>query len=213
MKELNNTNGADIVTGEYAQRCLDEFTGEINGAEFGVPYGGNVERLGKLFKGRGTVWGFDTFEGHPKQIAELCEDSIDDGGLDSHAAKCMDYWYEHEDYGTDKIKYDYIRSNLDAKGLGNVKLIKGLVTDKTNVNFINKLHYVMIDLDFPLSQWDAYNLVKHKIVKGGYLCLHDMIPEGHIKGCYERYQDMLSEGLFDVELEDHASLTVVLKKK
>lgn len=213
LKELNDVNGASKLTHEYAAKCLTEFSGDLCGVEMGIAYGGGIRAIGKLWGNRGTVYGFDTFEGHPKQIAEICEFSKKDKTL--HAANCMDPWYDNKnEYGTDRIKYDFIRSELDKENLTNVKLVKGLVTEKTDVSFLpNKIHYALIDLDFPISQWDGYNLLKNRIIKGGYLCLHDMIPAGHIYGNYEYYQKMLSEKLFDVVIEDNSSLLVVLRKK
>lgn len=213
MKHLNDTNGASHYTGLIVQQVLKEFIGNIAGAEFGIAYGGGVESIGKLWKGRGIVYGFDTFEGHPKQVAEKCEYTIEAGGSGALATWCMDQWYNSPDYGTEAIKYDYIRYQLDKQGLDNVILVKGLITDKTDVSFLPELQYCFLDLDFPLSMWQAYNLVKDKIVKGGYLCLHDVIPKGHIHGCYEYYQKMLAEGLFEIYKEVPECLLAILKKK
>lgn len=211
MKHLNDTNGASLHTLEIAERCLSEFEGQLTGVEMGIAYGGGVEAIGKLWKDRGTIYGMDTFEGHPQEIAEICEDSKNDGGKDSFAARCMDGWYQSTEYGTDAIKLNYIQSELDKQSLSNVKLVKGLITNKTKLPF-KELHYCFIDLDYPLSQIQAYELVKNKIVKGGYLLLHDMIPKGHIKGNYEKYQSILNDGLFEVVKEVEPSFLVVLKK-
>jgi hypothetical protein len=127
----------------------------------------------------------------------------------------MNYWYKNNDrYGTERFKDVFIQQELDSLGLLNVKLVKGLVTDQTDISFIPKLHYVLLDMDFPQAQWDGYNLVKNKIVKGGYLCLHDMVKPGHIHGCYEKYLDILNEGLFEiVEERPDPELLAVLRKK
>lgn len=213
MKHLNDTNGASKLTLGIAQKCKDEFSGNIIGVEFGVAYGGGVEAIGKIWKDKGTVYGFDTFEGHPKQVGELCKDSKAAGGVHSFAATCMDSWYNDEqEYGKGRIKYDYIRQQLDAQGLNNVNLIKGLVTDKTDVSFIPYLNYCFIDLDFPLSNKQAFELVKDKIVSGGYLMLHDCVPETHISGCYKVYQDILKTGLFELVGEYEPEYLVILKK-
>ena len=87
-----------------------------------------------------------------------------------------------------------------------------MITENTNIDFIPELHYVLIDMDFPIAQWNGYNLVKNKIVRGGYLCLHDMIPKGHIHGCHERYQQILKENMFKIILEDIPSYLVILEK-
>lgn len=211
MKHLNDTNGASEHTLKYALKAMG-FDGHITGAEFGVAYGGGVEAIGKIWKGKGTIYGFDTFEGHPEQIAEICDYSKAAGGKDSFAARCMDGWYSSPEYGTEAIKLSYIQSQLDAQELDNVKLVQGVVTDKTKLPF-KELHYCFIDLDFPLSQWQVYNLVKTKIVKGGYLLMHDMIPEGHITGNYEYYQKIIKEGLFEVFEEFPSSYLNIMVKK
>ena len=212
MKHLNDTNGASKLTLKIAERCLTEFEGSLTGCEFGVAYGGGVEAIGKMWGVRGKIYGFDTFEGHPKEVGEICEASIKAGGISSFAAVCMDSWYQSPEYGTEAIKYDYIRKNLDEQGLLNVILCKGLVTDKTEIPF-NKLHYCFIDLDFPLSNWQAFELVKDKIVKGGYLLLHDCVPKGHIHGCWEVYQKVMGTGLFELVGEYHPEYLVILKRK
>jgi hypothetical protein len=213
LQELNAINGASEYTHGYAERCKTEFEGPLYGLEMGVAYGGGVRDIGRLWKGRGTVWGFDTFEGHPRELAFDDKYAMQDGGIDSFAATCMNGWYDDPNYGADAIKYDYIRKELDAEGLDNVVLVKGLVTDTTDVSFIPKLHYALIDMDFPLAQWNGYNLVKNLMVPGGILFMHDMIPKGHIYGCYEYLVDILVEGLFEVVLEEPKSFLIGLRKK
>jgi hypothetical protein len=210
MKHLNDTNGASTHTLEIAERCLNEFE-TLTGVEMGIAYGGGVEAIGKLWKDKGVIYGMDTFEGHPQEIAEICEITKQSGGKDSFAARCMDGWYQSSEYGTEAFKLDYIQSELDKQGLDNVKLVKGLITDKTKLPF-KELNYCFIDLDYPLSQIQAYELVKKLIVKGGYLLLHDMIPKGHITGNFEYYQKILKEGLFEVVKEVPESYLCILKK-
>jgi len=215
LLELNENNGADKLTQAIALQCLTEFSGHLYGLEMGIAYGGGVQDIGKKWKDRGTVWGFDTFEGHPiYEMIPRCEDSQKAGGINSFAARCMDGWYNDTNkYGMEKFKYEYIREQLDVQGLDNVILVKGLVTDKTDVSFIPELHYVLLDMDFPQAQWDGYNLIKDKIVSGGYLCLHDMIPRGHISGCWEKYQQIMAEGMWEIVSETPSSYLVILKKK
>ena len=218
--DSGNGNGADVITHMYAEQCLDEFKGHLYGVEMGICFGGGIEKIGKQWKDRGDVWGFDTFEGHPvEQMLPRDEWAQQSGGRDSMAAVCMDCWYTDDQHrfatqGVDKCSQEYIQSELDKEGLTNVHLVKGLVTEKTDVSFIPYLNYAFLDMDWPQAQWDGYNLIKHKIVKGGYLCLHDMIKPGHIAGCYEKYLDIMAEGLFEHEFElIEPSVIVVLKKK
>lgn len=122
----------------------------------------------------------------------------------------MDEWYKADKYGKGGLSYDYIRGELDRQELDNVILVKGLITDKTDLSFIKKLHYCFLDLDFPLSMWQAYNLIKGKIVKGGYLLLHDVLPVGHIHGLTEYYEKM-KDG-FEVIGEYQSEHLAILKK-
>ena len=217
LQELNDTNGASYFTNKCYTECLNMFKDEfLYAAEFGVPYGGGVAKIGREWKGRGKVWGFDTFEGHPKILKNICpytkelESKINGEAL---ATSCMDGWYKDPNYGTEKLRYEYIQSKLDEENLDNVILVKGLVDEKTNLEFIPKLHYAFIDFDFPIAQWNVWNLIKNKIVSGGYLLLHDMIPKDHLYGNYELYQKMLSENLYDVITEIPSSFLCILRKK
>jgi len=217
LQELNDTNGASDLTNKCYTECLNIFKDEfLYAAEFGVPYGGGVAKIGRTWKGRGKVWGFDTFEGHPKILRNICPYTKElESKIYGEAAAtfCMDAWYKNPNYGTEKIRYEYIRDKLDEENLDNVILIKGLVDEKTNLEFIPKLHYAFIDFDFPIAQWNVWNLIKNKVVSGGYLCLHDMIPQNHLYGNYELYQKMLSENLYDVIAEIPSSYLCILRKK
>lgn len=214
MIELNAINGASVHTQNCVERLKTEFEGHLYGAEFGVAYGGGIEKIGRKWKGRGTVYGFDTFAGHPRKVADVCEASIEDGGQESQAAVCMDFWYKRGgEFDVAHVQYGNIRAELDRQQLDNVVLCAGLITDKTDLWFVPKLHYVLLDLDFPLSMRQAYELVKHKLVPGGYLCLHDVLPVTHLHGLGEFYSDVLADGLFDVVGEYPESYLAVLKKK
>lgn len=212
LQELNDTNGASELTKFYSRKCLEEFNGFLIGAEFGVAYGGGIARIGADWKDRGVVYGFDTFEGHPKEIANICEYSKQDNGFFSSAATAMDFWYEKN--GIENTSKNHITKKLDSVGINNVFLVKGLITEKSNIHYIPYLNYCLLDLDFPLSMIHAWNLVKNKIVKGGYLCLHDVVPRGHIHGLWECYQEMISENLYDVisETDEYTGLAILRKK-
>lgn len=207
MINLNSNNGADKILLDVANNVLDEFEGNITGAEFGVAYGGGVEAIGKLWKNRGVIYGFDTFEGHPKFLAK--KDIYCNYDENAFVANCMNQWYEL--YGTEFLKINYIQNELNNQNLNNVILKKGLIDETSNIDFIDILHYTFLDFDFPISMANAYNLVKNKIVKNGYICMHDVIPHGHIDGLYEFYQKVL---LDNYEVINHCedSQLVVLKK-
>jgi hypothetical protein len=209
MINLNDTNGASALTFDIAKKCLLEFKEKLIGCEMGIAFGGGVEAIGKLWKERGKIYGMDTFEGHPLEITEQCQYTQEAGGRASLASYCMQNWYDI--YGIEKVNIEYIQSELDKQGLSNVNLVKGLIDEKTVLKF-KKLHYCLIDLDFPLSMWNGYNLVKDLIIKDGYLCLHDVVPKGHIHGNWEYYQNILKEGKFRLISEHPESYLAILKK-
>jgi len=211
MLEINDCNGANIITALYAEKCMEIFNEPLIGCEMGIAYGGGPETIGKMWKGRGTIYGFDTFEGHPQdEIIDKCRMTQLDGGKNSVAARCMDNWYSQ--YGVDKLSIKYQQSQLDAQGLDNVKLVKGLIDSNTDISFIEKLHYCFLDLDYYKSMKDAHNLIKSKIVKGGFLLLHDVIPKGQISGLYDLYCDIMTSQEYRIVVEAPTSCIAVLQK-
>lgn len=200
---LVNLNACSTAASEIlyvAERVLKEFKSDIIGAEFGVAYGGGVEAIGKMWKGKGIIYGFDTFEGQPKHIAE-----------GTRAASALDEWCEK--YGKEKLAFGYIQSVLDSQGLNNVKLVKGLITSDTKIDFIPYLDYVLLDLDFPISMRQAYELVKDKMTNGSYLCLHDVIPDGYTDTLFQLYLEIKNENLYKVISENPQNNLVILKRE
>lgn len=196
MITLNKINGTDILCEKYERKCLDEFKGELIGVAMGIAYGGDVERIARIWDKRGKVYGFDTFEGHPKQ---LCPDPTD------FQATCMDFWYYR--YGMEKLTYEYQRKELDDQGLTNAILIKGLV-NKDSCKNIPYLNYAFLDMDILASMEAGYEAVKNKIVKGGYLLLHDVYQ--NIAVLEKWYQEKVRP---DWEVMDENYLTAVLRKR
>ena len=168
MLNINDTNGDSKILEEYQKKLLEEFDDTLIGAEFGVAYGGGIEQICRVWKDRGIVYGYDTFTTHPRH---LVEDQI------SLEAGVMEGWYAN--HGTEDLDIDVISKNLLESGYNNFILEKGLVTKDTIIK-AEKLHYVLLDLDILQSMKDAFDLVKNKIVIGGYLCLHDVIPNLHM---------------------------------
>lgn len=200
MRNLNAENGTDLITLNLVEKLMEEFDETLVGAELGVGYGGSLEAIGKMWKGRGVVHGYDTFEGQPKQL------SYD---TNSYEACCLDPYYEL--FGREPLTYYYQRKQLNEQGLTNVILHKGLLNTHS-LDDIPHLHYVLIDLDLLVSMALGMLLVKDKIVKGGYLCLHDVIPSGHIFGLWGLYQELISSDDWEVEEKPHSFL-VVLKRR
>ncbi len=199
---LNEVTAAAAKLLSVAAQVRKEFRSNIIGAEFGVAYGGGIQAIGKMWGRRGIIYGFDTFEGHPKHIARTEGDFV--------ARNAVDMWYAK--YGMEKLSAEYIQSVLSAQGLDNVKLVKGLVTADTQIEYIPYLDYVFLDLDFPTAMKAAYNLVKAKLTKGSYLCLHDVSPTGDIPGLFQLYEDIKREGLYEVVMEDYSVALVVLRR-
>lgn len=209
MINLNKQNGADIILYKVANFVLDKFEKDIIGAEFGIAWAGGIEEIGKIWKDKGIIYGFDTFEGLPKE--ESLRDKDCNYSLDSFGATCMDDWYKS--FGYDCLTLEYIQSELDKQGLNNVKLVKGLINENSNIDYIPYLNYVLLDLDIPICMKNVYKLVKDKIVKGGYLCLHDVVPKGHINGLNEWYQEILKTKEYEIIMEVSESYLTVLRKK
>lgn len=201
MLNLNSVcSGNDPVFYKYPTLLLTKFDTPLVGCEMGVAYGGGIEEIGKMWKGRGVIHGFDTFEGHPTQLA------VTDN---SDAAHAMDPHYAA--HGKDILSYEYQRGELDRQGLDNVILHKGLIGENS-LNGIPNLHYALLDMDLYVSMQIGWNLVKDKMVPGGYLCLHDVLPNGYLYGLYGLYQGIIKTGLYKVVEEIEKYHFAVLEK-
>jgi hypothetical protein len=209
MRNLNDTNGASQILLDIASKTLEEFKNNLIGVEMGIAYGGGVESIGKMWKDKGMVYGFDTFEGHPKEVA--LKDPDCNYSIDSFAAKCMDGWYSI--YDNNELTIEYQENELKKQNITNVKLVKGLIDENTNIDFIPYINYCLIDLDFTLAMKNAYNLIEDKLVKGAYLCLHDVVPHGHIIGLNEWYEQIKNSGKYELIGEFPSSYLSILKKK
>lgn len=155
-------NGRDEckgVTLEYGQKCLDEFSEPLIGAELGIAWGGCVQDMAKLWLGRGIIYGYDTFEGHPKHLSD---------NVHSAEARALD-WTNQKCH---KLSIEYQRFQLDKQGLDNARLVKGIITEFSCTE-MDKLHYCFLDMDMLESMVAGYAAVKNKIVEGGYLLIHD----------------------------------------
>ncbi len=201
MISLNALCHAEPHLQAVCKRLLEEFPTPLIGCEMGVAYGGGIEALGKLWLGKGIVFGFDTFTGHPKHLASG----------EQNAADCMDSWYAQ--FGHVGIEEAAIRAALDEAGLRNVILVQGLIDENTSAEFLPPLHYALLDLDISASMRDGYRLVRDRIVPGGYLCLHDVVPVNHIPGLPEFYAEVLESGRWEVVQELPGCFLVVLKRK
>ncbi|MCK9458551.1 MAG: hypothetical protein M0R80_02845 [Proteobacteria bacterium] len=201
MINLNVVNGADALLLKYAQFLTEKIKDiPLIGAELGIAYGGGVEAIGKMWKDcGGTIYGLDTFSGHPKQLSS---------SPDNFEATCMDGWYQN--YGIEALEYDYQRKTLDEQNLSNVILIKGLINSQSLAN-VPYLHYALLDMDLIASMTVGWEIVRPLMKKGGYLCLHDVVPRGHITGLWELYQEILAQGYKVVE-EAPSSYLAVLEK-
>lgn len=174
MKSLNILNGAEQICLDYCQSLLNNDK-ELYGVEMGISWGGGVEKIGQIWKGKGIVYGYDTFEGHPKQLAINKE---------AHEATCMDYWYNT--MPINELSYEYQREELDKQGLSNVILVKGLINENS-CRDIPYLNYALLDLDMIKSMKIGYSAVKDKIVKGGCLFLHDVVGHEFLPELHDWY--------------------------
>jgi len=202
MIELNSQNGADKMLRVIQTELLKEFPDELLvGVEMGIAYGGGVEALGKLWKGRGMVYGFDTFEGHPKQLGSSAE---------APETTCMDAHYAK--YGTDDLSYYHQCAELNRQGLYNVRLVKGLIK-KGCCWMIPKMHYCFLDLDFLVSMKLGYDIVKNKIAEGGFLCLHDVVGHKLLPELHEWYEEIKQDRQWEVIFEANKEGLAVLTRR
>lgn len=183
---LNEVNGCKERELDYMKRTMSDFHGEdmhLYGVIMGIAYGGSVEELARIWRGKGTVYGFDTFEDlHPRHLAE-------DGN--EREATCMDHWYREDVYGTDMLSYRYQRGVLDSEGLDNAVLVKGEVR-KDSCKDIPHIHYAFLDMDLIESMKIGYEAVKDKIVKHGFLLMHDVTSKGNLPRLYDWfYNDVI----------------------
>lgn len=204
MKNLNKVNGADIILLQYAKQVLDEFPDPIYGCEMGVAYGGGVEAIGELWRDRkGIIYGFDTFEDlHPKHLAE---------DQTAFEATCMDYWYGLEGYGTRTLSYEYQLNELKGLNLDNVILVKGEVHAESTKD-IPHLNYAFLDMDLPVSMANGYTAVKDKIVKNGYLFLHDTHNIPSLRTWYREIVIGRDKDMWEVVVDAPISMLVGLKR-
>ncbi len=180
---LNYINGAQTILFYHQMVLISKFENDLVGVEMGIAYGGGVEALGTMWKGRGTVYGFDTFENlHPDFLSKQKY---------SLEARCMDRWYDPRMFGTKALNYKYMRKQLDREGLDNVILVKGLV-NKDSCKNIPKIHYVLLDMDILESMKEGYMAVIDKVVPGGFIFIHDALPEDHLPNIHNwLYKDVL----------------------
>jgi hypothetical protein len=201
MIELNSNNGADKRLRVLQKIIVDIFpTVQLVGVEMGIAYGGGVEALAKLWGKRGIVYGFDTFEGHPKELASSPE---------AHEAICLDTYYEK--HGLDKLSYEYQRAELNQQGLDNVVLVKGII-DQDSCWRIPRIHYCLLDLDLLISMQSGYEAVRYRITDGGFLCLHDVVGHDKLPELHAWYENIKKDPMWEVVYEDRCSYLAVLRR-
>ena len=189
MISLNAFNGAQTVLSYYQMRLLSKFENGLIGVELGIAYGGGVELLGAMWKGRGDVYGYDTFEAlHPDQLA------TEKFGFQ---ARCMDHWYDPEVFGTEALSFDFQRKQLDIERLTNVHLVKGLITEDSCKD-LPYIHYALLDMDIEASMRTGWDAIKNKLIPGSIVFFHDVVPKTHIPAVSKFFYD---EVLKDETLE------------
>jgi hypothetical protein len=199
---LNMGNQAASIQMALAEEILESFPNtKLIHLEVGSAYGGGVEAMAKLWSYRGLVYGYDTFEGHPKDLADDPK---------SHEAICMDMWYDDPQFGRKKLAYSYQRKALDEEGLTNAILVKGRINEHS-FDDIKEFHMALLDLDLIKPTVIAYNALKDKAVTGGYLLFHDALPEDHLPLIHKFvYNEVLKDPNWIVKGEyPHAYLTIL----
>lgn len=206
---LNECNGADKVEREYFGRTLATFHNDypLYGVVMGVAYGGSLQAMGKEWKNKGHIYGYDTFEDlHPKHLIKDQED---------REATCMDHWYQDNINGTEGLSKQAVRDGLDAHHIENVTLVKGEV-HKDSCKILPGIHYAFLDMDLLPSMKTGYQAVKDKIVKGGYLLMHDVVAKNNLPRLHEWFfEDVILKDwdmwqILDIQQKGHIA---ALQKK
>lgn len=201
---LNGNSNVGIRQDAAISELLNTFKGKhLTALEIGSPYGGAIEFMARKMGKNGTAYGYDTFEGHPKDLAD---DPM------SMEAICMDYWYQDDVIGKYGLSYEYQTKALARLELPNTKLVKGRINEHS-FDDIKKIHFAMIDLDLIKPTEVAYNAIKDKVVKGGYLFFHDSTSPTHLPAIYDFVTNrVIPEGIWGVELVEDGMLTILKKK-
>ena len=198
---LNAGNNTGIYEAQILQYLVGKFKEKLTILVVGSAYGGEVEFIAKLLYGRCNVYGYDTFIGHPKDLAD------DPTSLE---ATCMQVWYDA--FGMKGIEYDYQRKLLDEQELFNAHLIKGRVNEHS-FDDIKKAHFVMLDMDLIKPTRVAYHAIKDKIVKGGFLFFHDALPIDHLPLIHQFvYDEVLKDKRWNIVKEDNEANLTVLRR-
>lgn len=202
---LNGTNDTSKHQYWVIKEIIATFpTEEITALEIGSPYGGAVEAMATLLKGRGKAYGYDTFEGHPKDLSD---------DINSFEATCMDGWYEENKLGRAGLSYEFQRAVLDDLGLSNAILVKGRINEHS-FDDIERIHFAMLDLDLIKPTRVAYEAIKDKFVSGGFLFIHDAFPDTHLPMINDFvYNEVIPSGKWELFIEDSKALLVGLKRK
>lgn len=182
MRSVNTLygNGADKLLEQFVLVTRDTFKTDLVATFMGIAFGGDVEMCARHWLGCGDVYGYDTFEdGHPTHL------SYD---VNSYEARCMDDVYTK--FGKEELSLEWQRKQLADQGLGNAHLVKGLVT-KDSCSALDHINLAWLDMDITASMRTGYLAVCDKIVPGGFLATHDILPRGHIPGNYELFYQEL----------------------
>ena len=129
--------------------------------ECGVFRGGSLVEIGRLVKKRApskTVYGADTFKGHP---------------FDSPEDMTPDRQIVHHKGGFSGNSYDRVAGVLRDYGLTNTVLLKGLVGDTLPTLGDRKFCFAHLDLDLYASTKQALAHIAPRLVPGGIVVFDD----------------------------------------
>jgi hypothetical protein len=200
LKWLNAGTKTAFSQLNYGEWVMEQFPDdELIGLEVGSAYGGGVEMMAHLWKGRGKMYGYDTFEGHPKFLAPNPDDI---------EAYCMDQWYDI--YGRDELSYDYQRKILDSEGLDNAILKKGLINEHS-FDDIPYAHFILLDVDMVVPTKIAYEALKDKVKPGCCLYIHDALVS--IPNLHEYvYKEIVPDKRWSIASESPENYLLILKR-
>jgi O-methyltransferase len=154
-----STKKMDSLT-RLLDQCLSaKLSGDL--IECGVFRGGSLVEIGRIAKERApskTVFGADTFEGHP---------------FDGPEDVPPDQQVIHRAGLFSSNSYDRVAGMLKDNGLANTILLKGLVGDTLPTLGDRKFCFAHLDLDLYISTKQALAYIAPRLVAGGIIVFDD----------------------------------------
>lgn len=203
-KELENTwlKQRDYVRLQTLELLSKEIKSNVEGdiAEFGV-YKGEFSRcIQRVFPQR-TLFLFDTFDSFGEEENKR---EVEQGRCNASFVEAFK-----------QTSVDLVRSIFGKEKLDDIHIIQGLFPEsmcKYPELEKQKFVFVSIDFDFEDSIYEALKYVYPRLVRGGYIMLHDYNTQlTGVKKAVERYEQMTKQSVCKVPICDEYGTLVITR--